>query len=273
MKHQLIIRASSIGAIMTGSTRVGLTGNQKYELEFLTSKEKLTEKQQEKLHQLIAKRDEKPKLSETAKKEIQKIILFDKYGIEDEFSSKPTDKGIMNEPESIRIASEILGWFDIPEKKTRLINDWITGEPDVYKSGVLVADVKSSFSGLTFPWFSDELENNAYWFQMQSYMWLTGLYESELVYVLTNTPKQMILDMVQKKYWKMLPDPQYANYSPSEIEEMADEFVRSQHNFDHIPLEKRVKQFVIKYDSDAIEQIKRQIALCREYYDEQFNKI
>ena len=108
---------------------------------------------------------------------------------------------------------------------------------------------------------------------MQSYMWLTGLYESELVYVLTNTPEQMILDMIQKKYWKMLPDPQYSNYSPSEIEEIADEHVRSQHNFDHIPMEKRVKRFIVKYDPDSIEQMKIQIALCREYYDEEFNKI
>ena len=273
MKHELIIRASSIGAIMTGTSRVGLTENQKKELEVLQSKEKLTDNQKEKMANYIKKRDEKPKLSETAKKEIQKIILFNKYGIEDEFSSKPTDKGIMNEPESIRIASEILGWFDIPERKSRLMNDWITGEPDVYKSGIMVADIKSSFSGLTFPFFEDELPNKNYYWQMQSYMWLTDLNESELVYVLTDTPEQMILDMIQKKYWKMLPDPQFANYSPSEIEQMADDHVRSQHNFDHIPLEKRVKRYVVKYDKDAIEQMKLQIGLCREYYDEQFDKI
>ena len=267
MKHQLIVRASSIGAIMTGSTRVGLTAIQTEELKKLELKEELTEKQKEKMQELIKKRDQKPTLSETAKKEIQKIALFNKYGIEDEFSSKPTDKGIMNEPESIRIASEILGWFDIPLSKSRLMNDFITGEPDVLKKGIMVADVKSSFSGLTFPWFAEELPNASYYWQMQSYMWLSDLDTSELVYVLTDTPEQMILDMIQKKYWKMLPDPQYSDFTPSEIEQIADDHVRSQHNFDHIPMEKRVKQFIVKRDNDAIEAMKNQIAICREYYD------
>jgi hypothetical protein len=234
MKHEFIPRATSIGALMTNP------------------------------------RSKSEKLSETAKSEIQKVVLYNKYGIEDEFSSKPTDKGIQNEPESIRIASDVLGWLFNPEKKIRLINDWVMGEPDVYEKGKFVADLKSSFSGLTFPWFADvnECPNNNYFWQMQSYMMLAQLDESELVYVLTNTPEQMVLDMIQRKVWKMLADPQYSDYTQSEMEQMADENIRSMHNFDHIPMEKRVKQFIIKRDDEKIEQMKERIILCREYYDE-----
>ena len=239
MKHEFIVRASSMGAIMTKP------------------------------------RSKSEILSETTKKEIHKTILFNKYGIEDEFSSKPTDKGIMNEPEGIKLASDVLGWFGIPEKKTRLINDWVTGEPDVYKKSILIGDIKNSFSGNTFPFFEfNEVPNTGYFWQMQSYMWLDGeINESELVYVLTNTPEQMVLDMIQKKIWKMLPDPQYSNYSPNEIEEMAEQHIRSQHNFDHIPKEKRIRKYVIQRDNDAIEQMKNQITLCRAYYDEVYSKI
>ena len=237
MKHEFIARCSSLGALMTNPRAKSET------------------------------------LSETAKKEIEKVVLFNKYGIEEDFSSKPTDKGIQNEPESIKIASDVLGWFDIPEKKTRLMNDWITGEPDVLTPSLL-ADVKSSFSGQTFPWFDlDECPNKNYFWQMQGYLMLTEREECELVYILTDTPEQMVHDMIQKAIWKMYADPGYSDRTQSEIEEIAEQRVRSMHNFAHIPTEKRVRQYIIKRDNDAIEQIKNRVDECRAYYDTIFNLI
>ena len=237
MKHEFIARCSSLGALMTNPRAKSET------------------------------------LSETAKKEIEKVVLFNKYGIEEDFSSKPTDKGIQNEPESIKIASDVLGWFDIPNKKTRLMNDWITGEPDVLTPSLL-ADVKSSFSGQTFPWFDlDECPNKGYFWQMQGYLMLTEREECELVYVLTDTPEMMVLDMIQKAIWKMYADPGYLDRTQSEIEEIAEQRVRSMHNFAHIPTEKRVRQYIIKRDNDAIEQIKNRVDECRAYYDTIFNLI
>lgn len=237
MKHEFIARCSSLGALMTNPRAKSET------------------------------------LSETAKKEIEKVVLFNKYGIEEDFSSKPTDKGIQNEPESIKIASDVLGWFDIPEKKTRLMNDWITGEPDVLTPSLL-ADVKSSFSGQTFPWFDlDECPNKSYFWQMQGYLMLSEREECELVYILTNTPEQMVHDMIQKAIWKMYADPGYSDRTQNEIEEIAEQRVRSMHNFDHIPIEKRVRQYIIKRDNESIEQIKNRVDECRAYYDTIFNLI
>ena len=236
MKHQFIARASSMGDLMT---------NPRSKTEILSA---------------------------TAKTAVQKAVLFDKYGIIDEISSKPTDKGIQLEPEAIESAGLVLGWFDVEPTKKRMINDFFTGEPDVL-TPTLLADIKCSYSGLTFPWFNDEIPTACYFYQLQVYMNLSGHKTAELVYVLLDTPEQMVLDEINRKVWKMLPDPRYSNFSQNEIELMADEQVRRLHNFAHIPIEKRVKKYCVDYDESVIKSMKDRVTLCREYYDSIYNTI
>lgn len=236
MKHQLIIRASSIGAIMT---------NPKSKSEVI---------------------------SESAKKELEALVLYEKYGIEREFSSMQTSKGIELEPVAIEVCKNVLGWFDVPETKTRFINDYITGEPDVLTPTVL-ADVKCSFSADTFPWFEKELKNKNYFYQMQGYCWGTGMPEAELVYVLLTTPERMVLDLINKEAWKMLPDPKFERYSQDEIYDIAERVVRSKHNFEQIPIEKRVKKYIVKKDEKVIDEIKERIEYLTPIYNEMFKQI
>jgi len=236
MKHQLIIRASGVGAIMTNPR----------------SKSEL--------------------ISETTKKELEAIVLFDKYGIERDFSSMPTSKGIELEPLAIDICKNILGWFDVSETKKRMINDYITGEPDVLTPTVL-ADIKCSFSAETFPWFQKQLTNKAYYYQMQSYMWLANKKESELVYILLTTPERMVLDLINKEAWKMLPDPKFERYSQDEIFDIAERVIRSKHNFEQIPIEKRIRKYEIQYDEKTIEQIIERIDYLKPIYNQMYNEI
>lgn len=236
MKHKFIARASSMGDLMTNP------------------------------------RSKSETLSETARKSVQKSVLFDKYGITDDISSKPIDKGIQLEAEGIETASQVLGWFDITGTKKRMINDYFTGECDVL-TPTLLADIKCSYSGMTFPWFATEIPTAGYFYQLQVYMELTGHRTSELVYVLLDTPEQMVLDEINRKVWKMLPDPRYANYNQNEIELIADEEIRRLHNFSHIPIEKRVKKFVVDYDPEVIQAMQQRIDVCREYYDEMYKSI
>ena len=42
--------------------------------------------------------------------------------------------------------------------------------------------------------------------------------------------------------------------------------VESRHNFDHIPPEKRIKTFEVRYDKDVVKAIYDRIKECREYY-------
>ena len=236
MKHQFIARASSMGDLMT---------NPRSKTEIL---------------------------SETARKAVQKAVLFDKYGITDDISSKPMDKGIQLEPQAIEVAGAVLGWFDVTPHKKRMINDYFTGECDVL-TPTLLADIKCSYSGVTFPWFAKEIPTAGYYYQLQVYMNLSGHKTAELVYCLLDTPEQMVLDEINKKVWRMLPDPKFSNYGQDEIETIADEEVRRMHNFEHIPIEKRIKKFIVNHDQDVINAMQERVTLCREYYDEIYNTI
>ena len=230
MKHKLIIRASDVGSVMTEP------------------------------------RSKTEQASQSALKVLQEMALFDKYGIEREFSSMQTSKGIELEPLAIDICKNVLGWFDVSETKTRMINEYITGEPDVLTPTVL-ADIKCSFSADTFPWFEKELKNKDYYYQMQSYMWLANKNESELVYILLTTPERMVLDLINKEAWKMLPDPKFENYSQDEIFDIAENKIRSKHNFEQIPIEKRIRKYVIKKDDHVINRIIERIEKLTPIYN------
>ena len=199
-------------------------------------------------------------LSETAKTYIQDLFKEKELGIAREFWSRYTDKGIQMEDEAIDFAGQVLGWDFVVKNEQGYENDWITGTPDVITKDLL-ADIKCSWDGNTFPFFQkdDKLPNKDYFFQLQGYMWLTGLDQAELVYCLMNTPHAIVEDEVRKAHWKA-----------GIIEEDLDlrEAVQSQHNFDHLPNNLRVKRFIIRKDEEAIEKIKEKVELAREYYEQ-----
>lgn len=213
-------------------------------------------------------------IGETAMKEIQKIVLFDKYGIETDISSKYIDKGIQNEKIGVQMAIDVLDWFDVDvnKPKIRYTNEWITGEPDV-DSNMICGDIKCSFDGTTFPWFATECPNKIYFYQMQSYMWLMERDHSFLVYTLTNHPDQMLLDETNRATWRALSNPKYESLSQSEIEQIMEQQMRSQFTFDHIPLEKRVKPFRIDRDDNVINAMKTRIEIIREIYSNFYKSI
>ena len=112
-------------------------------------------------------------LSETAKTYIQEYFKEKELGIKKDIWSRYTTKGIEMENEAIQFAGSMLGWSFVLKNEERLTNDYITGIPDViYKD--LLADIKCSWDGSTFPMFESELKNKDYYWQMQGYMWLTG---------------------------------------------------------------------------------------------------
>lgn len=206
---------------------------------------------------MAASRSKKEQLSKTAKSYIQDIVLEHKYGIKKEFSSRYTDKGNECEEDSITLANEVLNVGFIYKNEEHFENDYITGTPDVNTNEVLI-DVKTSFDGTTFPFFENEIPNKDYYYQLQGYMWLTGKEESLLVYCLTNTPEQIVEDEIRRVHWK--------EHKLEESDEIR-HYVEAKHNFDHIPLEKRVKVFKIQKDEAIIEAIKEKIELAREYYN------
>ena len=196
-------------------------------------------------------------LSETAKTYIQDLFKERELGIFKDFSSRYTDKGIENEDQAIQMASEVLNWEFVTKNETRFNNEWLTGEPDVLTDSLL-ADIKCSWNGSTFPMFDDKLKNKDYFYQLQGYMMLTDMPQAELVYCLTNTPYQIVEDEVRRAHWKL-----------NLIDEDLDvrEAVQASHNFDHLPDSLRVKRFIVKRDNEALEKIKQRVEVAREYYE------
>ena len=196
-------------------------------------------------------------LSETAKTYIQDLFKERELGIFKDFSSRYTDKGIENEDQAIQMASEVLNWEFVTKNETRFNNEWLTGEPDVLTE-TLLADIKCSWNGSTFPMFDDKLKNKDYFWQLQGYMMLTDMPQAELVYCLTNTPFQIVEDEVRRAHWKL-----------NLIDENLDvrEAVQASHNFDHLPDSLRVKRFIVKRDNEALEKIKQRVEVAREYYE------
>ena len=197
-------------------------------------------------------------LSETAKTYIQDLFKEKELGISREFWSRYTDKGLQMEDEAIDFAGQVLGWDFVVKNEQGYENDYITGTPDVITK-YLLADIKCSWDGTTFPLFDTELKNKDYYWQLQGYMWLTGLDQSELVYCLMDTPHQIVEDEVRRAHWKA-----------GLIDEDLDlrEAVQSQHQFDHIPNNLRIKRFIVERNEDAIENIKEKVELAREYYEQ-----
>ena len=197
-------------------------------------------------------------LSETAKTYIQDLFKEKELGIAREFWSRYTDKGLQMEDEAIDFASQVLDWGFVVKNEINYMNDWITGTPDVLTK-TLLADIKCSWDGNTFPMFDTELKNKDYFWQLQGYMWLTGLDQSELVYCLMDTPHQIVEDEVRRAHWKA-----------GLIDEDLDlrEAVQSQHTFSHLPNSLRIKRFIVERNEDAIDNIKEKVELAREYYEQ-----
>jgi hypothetical protein len=201
-------------------------------------------------------------LSATTKTYIKELVLEHKYGIKKEINSRYLDKGNQVEDMAIELAEQALDLGFVFKNELFFENDHLTGTPDII-TDTLIVDVKSSWNGTTFPMFEDELPNKDYYWQLQGYMDLTGKHNAIVAYCLVDTPEDIVLDEIRRVAWAK------KELEPSEETEQD---VRSQHEFSHIPKDKRVKAFLVEKDEHAIWQIKERVEQCREYYNELWQK-
>ena len=196
-------------------------------------------------------------LSKTCKSYLQELAIEEMYGIKKEFSSRYTDKGIAVERNSIDLIQLVSDFGFMYKNEEHFENDFLTGTPDVNTDNILL-DVKSSYDATTFPWFEEEIPNKDYYYQLQGYMALCNKRKSVLAYCLVNTPYQIVEDEVRRAHWK--------EHLIDESEELRAD-VEARHNFDHIPPEKRIKTFEVRYDKDVVKAIYERIKECRKYYE------
>ena len=196
------------------------------------------------------------KISETTKTYLRELYLENNYDRRKDFTLKYTEKRNICEPESISMLSRIdkLEYFKNTEHYS---NEYIHGTPDITVFKLI--DVKTSWDIFTF--MEAELKKEYYW-QLQSYMWLTGYKESELVYTLVDTPDYLIANE-QKRQWNQLMYKEGIR-GINEVE-FNDEITKNLIYTD-IEESKRIKRFLVPYEQINEQKIINKIELAKEYY-------
>ena len=200
-------------------------------------------------------------LSKTAQKHLIEVYIAEKYGRKRDIQTKQMKKGIEAEQDSIDLLSMYLK-LPFSKNEERFKNDFITGLPDII-NGDTIIDIKSSYDLWTFLGnIPDKLDNLYYW-QMQSYMWLTSTRSATIAYCLVNTPENII---EQEKYYLLKKMDVISEESPEFIKEaMKLEFNMT---FDDISINERILTFNVSRSEDDILRIENKVLKARTFLQE-----
>lgn len=178
-------------------------------------------------------------LSVGAKTYIRELAAQEIFGVEFEFTSKETEKGILMEPESIALLNRVRG-LSLEKNTERRTNDYLTGECDLFDAPRRRGhDLKTSWSVKTFPICVADCADKLYEWQMHGYMALWDADEWEVNYVLLDTPDDLI------------------GYEPIHM-----------HMVSHIPEHHRLTSWVIQRDAEKEKAIYEKVKHARTYYAE-----
>lgn len=178
-------------------------------------------------------------ISETTKSYVKEYLISEIYGIKKQINNKYLSKGIWLEDEAIDKAIE---WLDIPFalKNEKYFEDYFfCGTPDLILENE-VLDIKCSWDAFTFPLFENEIPTKDYFYQLQVYMHLTGKRKARLVYVLLNTPEELLYE--------------------------------EKHSYDNMDKKFRIKTYEIEYSEDVIADLKERVTNIRTYIKTIYNE-
>jgi hypothetical protein len=184
------------------------------------------------------------------------------YGKKKEIQSKYMDKGVIMEDNSIDFIADQLGYGLLLKNETFFENDYMTGTPDVILND-LVIDVKNSWDCFTFPIFENDIPNKDYWYQLQAYMILTGKEQSKLIYVLSDTPVNLI---EREAYF-------YAKNNGMEYDKELLEKFTDKMTYTNVPENLKLKVFDISKDTEIESKIIERVKQCQEYINNLLNQI
>ena len=198
----LKFRASACAPLFTGED--GLTEKQEEKLSQLLAKEKRTALQEQEMLDLIAKRDAEPELPKGAKTYIEGLVDQYVYKYEDPVDNKYVRKGLAvedNDDEdinksAIKVASRVIKIFDdYVKSKSYLTKGYFHGHPDIEdEEEQMIVDIKSSWSKKTFPKRPEDGHDSTYEWQGKLYCYMKGWYKFRLCYVLMTTPEDLVPD-------------------------------------------------------------------------------
>ncbi|MDP9954744.1 hypothetical protein J2X97_000381 [Epilithonimonas hungarica] len=246
----------------------------------------LTELQEAKRIELTHKLNESKvyKLSDGAKKLLNKIVFYEKYNRAEILSNQYTEKGLVKEKEGRDLISEVLG-FPLSADDERKTNDWVTGKRD-YDVDDIIIEQKTKWSFETFNDSLLEKSNETYLRQLDSYMDLWNVKDSILCHVLVDSPTNLIEKEIYKKNYDfgfMSFDGDIYDWGIDEVKTIVCNHIYTRKGLeefcqqspiihiewfdDFIELSKkdRVHMVTHPYDQARIEQRNACISLAREY--------
>lgn len=194
-------------------------------------------------------------ISATLKTHLNNWYLEKEYGVRTDMTSRYTDKGIQLEDEAIREYNKLFKTNHVKNDEY-FEDDFIQGTPDIVSDDE-VLDIKCSFSLSSFPALETKCPNKAYDYQLQGYMRLTDKSKAKLVYVLLDTPEDIIVREAKSIMYK--------EKLPEDFLDILIEEVRESQTYSHIPIEKRIKIFEVDRNEDIIKAIDDKVANAREY--------
>lgn len=194
-------------------------------------------------------------ISATLKTHLNNWYLEKEYGVRTDMTSRYTDKGIQLEDEAIREYNKLFKTNHVKNDEY-FEDDFIQGTPDIVSDDE-VLDIKCSFSLSSFPALEIKCPNKAYDYQLQGYMRLTGKSKAKLVYVLLDTPEDIIVREAKSIMYK--------EKLPEDFLDILIEEVRESQTYSHIPIEKRIKIFEVDRNEEIIKAIDDKVANAREY--------
>jgi hypothetical protein len=201
---------------------------------------------------MTGSRDAKDPLGETCKSYLDEIIIYLKYGIRKDVTSKYLEKGLLAETDSIGLLLAIDGII-YSKNSQRFDNGVITGEPDIILEDKII-DVKSSWD--LFSHVKNKKVNPKYEWQLLGYMELTGIKKAEVIHLLVDTPETLVTDELRRTSWKL---------GMMELDTELEEQIRANMKFDQVPLEDRVIRFDVEYDEEKISKMYDKLQLCTNY--------
>lgn len=201
---------------------------------------------------------EKGLLSETTKKLIADIFLFDKFGYKEPLITDPIMKGLYSEQESLKLVQKVLkGQFRA--KNTEVFkNDIISGTPDVVID--LIEDIKTSYTLSSY--FNTKESKSDYYWQMQGYMWLTGKKNARVIHTLLPSSEEAIMNEKKKFFYKFNQQSDHPEYI-----KISQQIEHNNKVILTIPDNKRVKVIDIPFDPNTPELIKSRWEKAKVLYD------
>jgi hypothetical protein len=202
----------------------------------------------------------KGNLSATAKSHLIKVYSREYWNRERKVTTKQMEKGTTEEREGIRL----LGEFDgnkYRKNTIQLDNLFLRGTPDIiHVPNKEIIDLKLSWDTETFlPKLVDKLDSD-YYYQLQGYLYLTGMDIGRVSYVLVNASDKLILDEKRRLLYSM---DVVSEESPEYLQAAAE--LEYQMIFDDIPLHEKVINKIVERDEAVIEQIAAKVEKAREY--------